>query len=274
MAAFANRLLGSFWIMIGVLIGVVAALYMLFFERISTTAAGLLGANTPIINFLTSRFGPGYLNWWGLGLAIFLVLLGVRLLALAPVARPVAMAFHLLGGLFFLTITMVLLLALSELGGLLLPMAQGAGQIVLIVGLGLGVLMLAIGAALGSKQAWDGFTTGGGAGIVGGRPADAGDASSGHTARLINHTTNDSYPLKASAGRITIGADSSQAIVLDDPTVSRSHAFIEYINGDFLLADNNSTNGTFLNDKRVAVLQETLRPGDEVRLGNVRLTFE
>ena len=56
--------------------------------------------------------------------------------------------------------------------------------------------------------------------------------------------------------------------------VSRSHAFIEYINGDFLLADNNSTNGTFLNDKRVAVLQETLRSGDEIRLGNVRLYFE
>lgn len=274
MASFVNRLLGSFWIMVGALIGVVAVLYMLFFERISSTAAGLLGASTPIIDFLTTRFGPGYLNWWGLGLAIFLVLLGIRLLALAPVARPVAMAFHLLGGVFILTITMVLLLGLSEVGGLFLPAAQGAGQIVLIVGLVVGLLMLGIGAALGSKQAWNGFMTGGGAGIVGMRPADEGDAPVAAGARLVNRETGNDYPLKTSAGRITIGADPSQTIVLEDMGVSRSHAFIEYINGDFLLADNNSTNGTFLNDKRVAVLQETLRSGDEIRLGNVRLYFE
>jgi len=273
-ASFANRLLGSFWIIVGVLIGGVAVLYMLFFERISSTAAGVLGDSTPIIDFLTSRFGPGYLNWWGVGLAVFLVLLGVRLLALAPVARPVAMAFHLLGGVFILTITMVLLLGLSELGGLFLPAAQGAGQIVLVVGLVLGLLMLGIGAALGSKQAWDGFTTGGGAAIVGTRPSDTGGDPGARVARLVNAATGDSYPLKTSAGRITIGADASQAIVLDDPTVSRSHAFIEYIDGDFLLADNNSSNGTFLNDRRVAVLQETLRPGDQIRLGNVRLDFE
>jgi hypothetical protein len=273
---FANRLLGSFWIMVGVLIGLVALVYILFFARISEAAAGLLGASTPVMNFLTSHLGPGILNWWGLGLAAFLILLGVRLLGLAPVARSVAMAFHLLSGVFILIITVVLFLAINQVGGGIIDLATGgtAGNVVLYVGLFLGLVLLAIGFGLGTKQAWDAFTTGGAVTIVGGKREQPAAQPPAQEARLVNLNDGAAYELRRNVGRITIGADDKQMIVLDDASVSGSHAFIEYSGGEFLLSDNNSKNGTFVNGRRVAVLQETLKAGDEIQMGRVRLRVE
>lgn len=51
----------------------------------------------------------------------------------------------------------------------------------------------------------------------------------------------------------------------DDDQVSRHHAAVVYSNGEFIIEDLDSTNGTFLNGKRVK--RATLEPGAEVRVG-------
>jgi len=57
----------------------------------------------------------------------------------------------------------------------------------------------------------------------------------------------------------------------DDPRLSREHAKIQRVGDDYVLIDNSSTNGTFVNGSRVA--RHTLRPGDEIVIGGARLTW-
>jgi class 3 adenylate cyclase len=56
--------------------------------------------------------------------------------------------------------------------------------------------------------------------------------------------------------------------------VSRKHARIVYRDGTFYLCDLGSTNGTFVNDARLAAQEETgLTPGDRVRFARVELVY-
>ena len=60
---------------------------------------------------------------------------------------------------------------------------------------------------------------------------------------------------------LTLGRDPSCDLVLDHPTVSRLHAQIRKMDGNFVLFDLKSTNGTFVNGQRVEVqhqLQEVV----------------
>jgi hypothetical protein len=70
----------------------------------------------------------------------------------------------------------------------------------------------------------------------------------------------------------TIGRSlTSNDINLDNPTVSRRHAQIEYEEGHFVLGALRDSNGTFIND--TLVRQRVLRDGDEVRFGRARFQF-
>ena len=66
-------------------------------------------------------------------------------------------------------------------------------------------------------------------------------------------------------GRVAAVAD----LVFDDDELSRHHAALSYRAGLFFIEDLDSTNGTFVNGKRVKTAQ--LSPGDEVRVGSQRL---
>ncbi|MDA7979988.1 MAG: GGDEF domain-containing protein [Pirellulales bacterium] len=65
---------------------------------------------------------------------------------------------------------------------------------------------------------------------------------------------------------VVMGRDVASRIALVDPRVSRRHAIIELIAGDYVLRDLGSTNGTYVNDQRVD--QQKLTAGDLVRLGD------
>jgi predicted component of type VI protein secretion system len=56
-------------------------------------------------------------------------------------------------------------------------------------------------------------------------------------------------------------------VVLADPEVSRRHAAIRSVAGGVAIEDLGSTNGTFVNERRVSGV-EPLRDGDTVRFGN------
>jgi FHA domain-containing protein len=69
----------------------------------------------------------------------------------------------------------------------------------------------------------------------------------------------------------TIGRRSDNVIVIDDPAVSAHHACV-FRDGDHdVVRDLESTNGTFVNDKRVS--SQRLRNGDVVAIGSHRLLF-
>ncbi len=71
--------------------------------------------------------------------------------------------------------------------------------------------------------------------------------------------------------RTTIGRSPDCDIFLDDVTVSRRHAVLIARDGDFLIEDQGSLNGTYVNRRRIE--SERLESGDEVQVGKYRLTF-
>ena len=69
----------------------------------------------------------------------------------------------------------------------------------------------------------------------------------------------------------TVGRSPDCDVFLDDVTVSRKHALVQQRDGKFLLEDQGSLNGTFLNRHRIESGQ--LDDGDELQIGKYRLTF-
>lgn len=69
---------------------------------------------------------------------------------------------------------------------------------------------------------------------------------------------------------VSIGRDPASDIFIDDRDVSRRHATIEHQGSDYVLVDQQSTNGTLLNDWRVS-RPEKLRQGDKIVIADVIL---
>jgi hypothetical protein len=94
------------------------------------------------------------------------------------------------------------------------------------------------------------------------------------------------FPLRrttSTVGRVDPGAGivgnllAVDLTALDDrasPSVSRRHAQVIHRQGEYLLVDLRSTNGTFVNGQRLNPDDRVrLRHGDQVRFGDVSLTF-
>jgi hypothetical protein len=87
-------------------------------------------------------------------------------------------------------------------------------------------------------------------------------------AELVEH---HDFGLEGPALVVRAGGGRAGEIFLDDVTVSRNHAVLIDENGSFVVEDQGSLNGTFVNRKRIdrAPLQE----GDELQVGKYRMTF-
>jgi pSer/pThr/pTyr-binding forkhead associated (FHA) protein len=71
--------------------------------------------------------------------------------------------------------------------------------------------------------------------------------------------------------RISIGRTSDNDIVLDNRGVSRKHALIEFSGQGALLIDNESLNGTFVNQRKVT--EQPLQDKDIITIGKFDLVF-
>ena len=77
------------------------------------------------------------------------------------------------------------------------------------------------------------------------------------------------YPLVRSV--INIGRRLENDLVIDDPRVSRNHAQLRAVEGNYVLFDRNSTGGTFVNGSRVS--ETIIYPNDSISLGGIILTY-
>jgi pSer/pThr/pTyr-binding forkhead associated (FHA) protein len=73
------------------------------------------------------------------------------------------------------------------------------------------------------------------------------------------------------APALTIGREEGNILRLNDERVSRFHAKVQYDNGEMILTDLESTNGTRVNGTVVQIRR--LRPGDRVSVGRSLLLF-
>lgn len=71
---------------------------------------------------------------------------------------------------------------------------------------------------------------------------------------------------------ITLGREATNKLVIADPSVSRQHAWVERKEDGYYLVDKNSSNGTFINGKKVS--QQKLVHNDKISLGNASIVFE
>jgi pSer/pThr/pTyr-binding forkhead associated (FHA) protein len=98
------------------------------------------------------------------------------------------------------------------------------------------------------------------------------DAPSQTPARLDVYGANSartSYPLNGRG--LTLGRNETRDVVLADPACSREHCAIIPRDGAWMLRDNNSANGVFVNGTRVR--EALLADGDRVRVGNTEMRF-
>lgn len=87
------------------------------------------------------------------------------------------------------------------------------------------------------------------------------------TGRLVDGKVSE-FPLGA---RTTLGRHPANTLRLADREVSKEHACIERAGNGFVIKDLGSSNGTYVNGRRIRELR--LKEGDEVALGNSRLVF-
>ena len=104
-----------------------------------------------------------------------------------------------------------------------------------------------------------------------------GDDSSVHSTSRLILPDGRVHLLK---GSCTLGRHASNDISLPDDLVSRQHALLQWQEpredqdeSGFLLVDLGSSNGTYLNDRRVARPQ-LLKDGDLIEMGGTRIEFQ
>ncbi len=71
--------------------------------------------------------------------------------------------------------------------------------------------------------------------------------------------------------RVSIGRTNDNDIVLENRGVSRKHAMIEFNNNAAVIIDNESLNGTFVNNRKIT--EEVLRDQDIITIGKYSLTY-
>jgi len=89
---------------------------------------------------------------------------------------------------------------------------------------------------------------------------------------IIKRDDKSSKVLDLAYGSVTIGRSVDNDVHIKDTTVSSHHAKIfTYLNASYI-EDLKSSNGTFINGKRIE--KHTLKPGDIVKLGHHVLEVE
>lgn len=70
---------------------------------------------------------------------------------------------------------------------------------------------------------------------------------------------------------VNIGRKLDNHVVIQDSRISRNHAQLRLMNGQFVLLDLNSTGGTFVNEQRIT--KSVLYSGDTISLAGVQIKF-
>jgi pSer/pThr/pTyr-binding forkhead associated (FHA) protein len=92
-------------------------------------------------------------------------------------------------------------------------------------------------------------------------------------ARLVASGADNKGKNHALAGsQVTVGRTDGNDIVLSDSTMSGKHAKLTSVGGRWQLEDLGSTNGSFVNGKKVT--KQELKGGDSVRFGKLEFKFE
>jgi hypothetical protein len=86
---------------------------------------------------------------------------------------------------------------------------------------------------------------------------------------LVDNRSSQTFPLR---GTIYLGRDKSNSVVVADQKVSRHHTMLVPVEDTFIVTDQGSANGTYLNG--VLISQPTrLKPSDKITIGDTTFLF-
>jgi len=103
-------------------------------------------------------------------------------------------------------------------------------------------------------------------------PAPQPSAQAPYLVALQGPLVGQRFPIPATQQGLTIGRHPHNDVVLgQEAMVSRFHAQIVYENGQFVLYDRDSANGTWVNDQRV--FRHVLSPGDRIQIWGSEFAF-
>jgi len=90
---------------------------------------------------------------------------------------------------------------------------------------------------------------------------------------ITGQVSHDIAGKRTEIGRVA-GSDTThvKTLIIDDVTISRQHAFIEYRDGGYWIRDRGSANGTFVNNKKITG-EKLLKHGDRVRFHKFEFEF-
>ncbi|WP_460705160.1 FHA domain-containing protein [Luteococcus sediminum] len=101
----------------------------------------------------------------------------------------------------------------------------------------------------------------------------AGQALSGENALLVvERGAEVGERFLLDSDEVSAGRHPDSDIFLDDITVSRHHVLFRKVDGQWVVADQNSLNGTYVN-RTLVDGDAVLRRGDEVQIGKFRMVF-
>lgn len=88
----------------------------------------------------------------------------------------------------------------------------------------------------------------------------------------VNPTARATRDIKLGKSECSVGSERSNDLVIPDGSVSRQHALIRLHRGRWQVIDRESSNGTFVGDRK-ATAWISLRDGQEVLFGGARFVF-
>ncbi len=85
----------------------------------------------------------------------------------------------------------------------------------------------------------------------------------------IPYKIKDEYPV---TGELNVGRVGRNEIILKDPYVSKRHAKIFSKNNSYYIEDLDSSNGTFVNNRKISDIVE-IAHGDRIKIGQIEFLF-
>ena len=80
----------------------------------------------------------------------------------------------------------------------------------------------------------------------------------------------DSYGIRENS---VVGSSKKCDVYIKDPYMSKENTHIFLKEGAFYIQDLNSTNGTFVNGKKLATTPKRLKDGDKIKIGDLDFVF-
>lgn len=91
---------------------------------------------------------------------------------------------------------------------------------------------------------------------------------------LVSYSIDEcGVDFKLYEGRNTIGRDKECQILVPDSSVTGRHAVLLYRNGKYSITDQQSSNGTYVNDEDIELDPCYLKDGDVIRIGQTVFKF-